>query len=132
MLDDILQASVNIRLEKARECLKAAENSILFTSYATAANRLYYAIFHSIRAVLLTIGYSSRKHSGIIAEFRQRYIKTEVFPPEFSDIINNAFNMRNNSDYEDFFIVSKEDVIKQIENAKTFLASVEAYINTLR
>jgi hypothetical protein len=36
--------------------------------------------------------------------------------------------MRNDSDYEDFYIVSKEDAQIQIENAKLFLAAIEAFL----
>jgi uncharacterized protein (UPF0332 family) len=35
---------------------------------------------------------------------------------------------RLESDYEDFYLISKEDVIAQVENAKTFLEAVEKYV----
>ena len=53
-----------------------------------------------------------------------------MFPKEFSDIISDAFDIRSSSDYEDFFVVSKDDIVRQTENAKTFLTSVVAYIET--
>jgi len=111
--------------------LNDAEITIAAGSFANAANRSYYCIFHAMRAVLITVGFSSKKHSGIIAEFRQKYIKTGIFPPEFSDIIKEAFTVRNNSDYEDFYVISKTEVTQQLKNAKTFLAAVEDYIRTL-
>ena len=131
MLDELLKTSVNIRLDKAKECLRDAEMTLSIGLYATAANRSYYCILHSMRAALIAVDFSSRKHSGIIAEFRQRYIKNEIFPKEFSDIIKNAFSIRNDSDYEDFYIISKEEVAQQVENAKVFLASIEEYLKTL-
>ena len=60
-----------------------------------------------------------------LAAFR----KPGVFPTEFSEIIKNAFEVRTDSDYQEFYIVSKEKVTAQIENAKTFLEAVEKYIN---
>jgi uncharacterized protein (UPF0332 family) len=68
---------------------------------------------------------------GIITKFRELYIKTKIFPLEFSDIIKQALSNRGESDYNDFFIVSKDKTIKQIENAKTFLSTVETYIESL-
>jgi len=56
------------------------------------------------------------------------YIKQEAFPVEFSDIIKEAFNARGKSDYDDFFIISKDEVAEQIENARIFLAAVEEYL----
>ena len=131
MLDELLQSSVNMRIEKAKECLSDAEKNIVGGSFATAANRSYYAIFHAMRAVLVTDGFSSKKHSGIISEFSRRYIKTEIFPKYFSDIIRKAFNVRNDSDYEDFYVVSRAEVTQQTENANTFLVAVITYLHTL-
>ena len=118
------------RLEQARECLRDAENAI-GTSSKNAANRSYYTIFHSMRAVLALERFDSKKHSGVISAFRQRYIKTGVFEPFFSDVVRNAFIVRNRCDYEDFFVVSKSEVEKQIDNARQFLEAVEAYIDRL-
>jgi len=116
------------RLEQARECLNDALLSINAGSYKNAANRSYYCIFHSMRAVLALEKFDSKKHSGIIDEFRLKYIKTEIFPKEFSNIIRDAFTVRNKSDYDDFYLISKSDVIDQTENATVFLTAVETYI----
>jgi uncharacterized protein with HEPN domain len=98
-------------------------------SYKTSVNRSYYCIFHAMRAVLALDALDSKKHSGIISVFRQKYIKTGVLPKKLSSIIDNAFDTRNSSDYEDFFVISKPDTQKQMESAKTFLTAVESYID---
>jgi len=131
VLDDSRRASVEFRLEKAHSCLKAVQTLLDSEAFADSANRSYYCIFHSIRAVLITAGFSSKTHSGNIAEFRRRYIKTGIFQNEFSDVIGNAFEIRNDSDYEDFYILTKPEVEDQLNNAKTFLTANEAYIKTL-
>jgi hypothetical protein len=131
VLDELKKTSVDFRLEKACNCLKAAEALLAIESYADSANRSYYAIFHAIRAVLITIDFSSKTHSGNIAEFRRSFIKTGAFPKELSDMLGNAFEVRNDSDYEDFYIVAKEDVVTQLENAKIFLTAVKNHIKTL-
>ena len=58
----------------------------------------------------------------------QRYIKTGIFAIELSGFIKNAFEIRNDSDYQDFYVISRDDVAAQIANATTFLAAVEDYI----
>jgi len=116
------------RLQKAKECLQDAEMLIAADSYKFSANRSYYSIFHAMRAVQALDRFDSRKHSGVIANFRQNYIKTGIFPAKFSDIVGKAFIVRNDSDYEDFYLISKDDVAAQLENAKMFLAAVEEYI----
>ena len=94
----------------------------------SSVNRSYYCIFHSMRAVLALDKYDTKKHSGIMSEFRRRYIKTGEFAPHFSDIIKEAFEIRNESDYEDFYMVAEAEARQQIDSAKEFLEAVEEYI----
>ena len=131
MLSELLKTTVSLRLDKAQECLNDAVKNIEINAYATAVNRSYYCIFHAMRAVLVTVGFTSKTHSGNIAEFRRSFIKTGVFPIHFSDIIGDAFDIRNDSDYEDFYLVDKAEVVRQTENAKIFLEAVEVYIGML-
>ena len=99
-----------VRMEKAEQCLETAHNNIEDRDYKAAANRSYYAIFHSMRAILAFDSFDSKKHSGVISEFRRRYIKTGIFEADMSDIISNLFNIRGKSDYDDFFVISKAEV----------------------
>jgi uncharacterized protein (UPF0332 family) len=115
------------RIDKAKKWLHDAK--VPDNSFETAANRSYYCIFSAMRAVLALDRFNSKKHSGIIAAFRKDYIRTGVFPVEFSDIIENAFDIRLDSDYEDFYLVSKADVAAQVENAGIFLEAVEKYVS---
>ena len=110
MVDENRYSMSKFRLEQARECLELAKTTVDISA-RNAANRSYYSIFHSIRAVLALEGFDSKKHSGVISYFRRNFIKTGKFEPFFSDVIGNAFSVRNNSDYVDFYIVQKSDVI---------------------
>lgn len=116
------------RLNKAKSDLKDAKTTLGLELYDTAANRSYYAIFHAARAVLALDGQDYKKHSGVISNFQKEYIKTGIFDKEMSRIIKSAFDMRTESDYEDFYIVEKEDVIKQVEEADYFLNNIEKYL----
>ena len=93
------------------------------------ANRSYYAVFAAIRAVLALQGFDSKKHSGIIAEFRREYIKSGLLPKELS-IIEALVEIRQGSDYDDFYLISKEEVEEQLHNAEQFVRIVETYLLT--
>lgn len=69
-----------------------------------------------------------KRHSGVISEFRRRYIKTEIFETRMSEIISVLFDVRTDSDYDDSFVISKADTAVQIENAEYFVSSVRAYL----
>lgn len=124
------QAISKVRFEKAEECLADAKLLLERESYKSAANRSYYAVFHAMRAVLAYDGYDSKKHSGIIAEFRRLYIKTGIFESGLSDIIRSLFDLRTDSDYNDFFVASKADVAEQVGNAEYFVQQIKEYLAT--
>ena len=71
-----------------------------------------------------------KRHSGVISEFRRRYIKTEIFETRMSEIISVLFDVRTDSDYDDFFVISKADTAARIENAAYFVDRIELYLNT--
>ena len=81
-----------------------------------------------MRAVLAFDGIDMKHHSGIISEFRKRYIKTGIFETELSEIISALFDVRTDSDYDDFFVISKDEVAEQLDNAALFLDRVRAYL----
>ena len=73
-------------------------------------------------------GFDSKKHSGIIARFRQSYIKTGILDTEMSKIIDDLEVIREDSDYDDFYIILKEDVEIQAKRAEYFVSEVESYL----
>ena len=119
-----------VRLEHAKECLQDAKLLLAGESYRSAANRAYYAVFHAMRAVLALDGVDMKHHSGIISAFRRLYIKTGIFDVSLSELISELSTMREGSDYNDFFIVSKTETIEQVQSAEFFLTAVETYLNT--
>lgn len=118
------------RLEKAAEFLADAEKTLELEMYDTAANRSYYAIFHAVRALFALDGKDFKKHSGVIAYFQMDYIKTGIFDKRMSDIIKSAFSLRTDSDYEDFFIISHEEVRRQVAEAAEFYENISEYLKT--
>jgi len=97
------------RFEHAKDDLDASQIAFEHHKLKNSINRSYYAIFHAIRAINALEGFDSKKHSGVIAYFNQYFIKTGKFDVSCSKIIETAFRIRNNSDYDDFYVVTKEE-----------------------
>jgi uncharacterized protein (UPF0332 family) len=117
------------RIEAAYEDYHAAVDLLKMGHYKVANNRAYYAIFHAMRAVLALDGADFKKHSGVIAYFRQNYIKSGIFDSSLSEIINDASFIRNESDYSDFYIATKEEAESLIAYSKIFLQRIKEYID---
>ena len=84
-----------------------------------------------MRAVLALDGFDSKKHSGVIAEFRRKYLKTEILPRELSPIIRDLVDVRQGSDYDDFYLISRDEVAQQLVKAEEFVSIVEQYLTTV-
>lgn len=120
-----------VRLQTANDCLKDSRALINAGGYKSSANRSYYAVFHAMRAVLAFDEFDSKKHSGIISEFRKKYIKTQIFSEEISRIIGNQFDVRSHSDYDDFYVISKDFTANQLHEAEIMVKEVEKYLTDL-
>jgi len=130
MLYEDKKSLSSVRMEHAEECLDAAKSLLTSANYKSAANRSYYAVFHAMRAVLAFDEIDMKHHSGVIAEFRRLYIKNGIFNTGLSQIISVLFDVRTESDYDDFFIISKAEVVEQIANAEAFLTAIKKYLET--
>ena len=119
------------RLEHAKEDLASASVDFEHGLFAASMNRSYYAIFHAIRAVNSLEAFDSRKHAGVISFFNRTFLKTGRIRDgrRISEIIKNAQHFREKSDYEDFFIASKNDAEAQLQNARSFLRAIESFLN---
>lgn len=122
-------ALANYRIEKAKDCLAASKLLLNDGLYADSANRSYYAIFHSINALFALRSIGFRKHSGVLSNFNLDYIKSGLIEMEYAKIAKEAFSIRTQSDYSDFYIVSKQEVIEQYDNAVRFVERIERFIN---
>ena len=118
---------VSYRIETAKSDLKSAKILLNAGEYKGANNRAYYAIFHAINAVHALDGRAFKRHKDAIANFNKDYVKTEIFPREVGRKIGEAEEIRHASDYEDFYIGSKEESERQIAVAGEFIELVEKY-----
>lgn len=119
---------VQYRLNSAKERLHSANVLLNDDSYKDSIGRSYYAMFTAVRALLAMEGKDFSKHSGVISYFQREYVKTGKFEKKYSKYISKAFQIRNNTDYADFFIVSQFDAKEQLSRAQEFYAAIEKYI----
>lgn len=119
----------NYRLEKAKSDLLASKLLYDNNMFSQSLNRSYYSIFHSVRSLLAYESIDFRKHSAIIAYFNKNYVKKNKIDKIYSKILMGAEKLRNKSDYNDFFIITREDASKQLTNAEEFVKIIEIYIN---
>ncbi len=113
------------RIKKAKEILTEAEDNLAQKHYGLSVNRSYYAMFTSARALLALKEMDSSKHSGVIALFNQYITRMELFPKEISKFLPKAKDIREDADYGDFVVITKEEAETQIKRARKFVEEAE-------
>lgn len=115
------------RLQTSKDALKSAKTLFAAEEYKGANNRTYYAIFYAINAMHALNGKAYKRHKDAIANFNKDYVKTEIFTREIGRKIGEAEEIRHASDYDDFYIASREEAERQIDVACEFIQMVEEY-----
>ncbi len=115
---------ITYRLERARESLEEA-NILLERGYGnTFVNRLYYACFYAVSALLLTKGLSSAKHSGIRSLFHQNFVKSGLVKTELGQFYDMLFDNRQKGDYADLVRFDPNEICDWYEEAQEFVETL--------
>ena len=116
------------RLEISKADLRSAMLLLEAGELRGANNRAYYSIYHAISSVHALDGNAYKRHKDALANFNKAYVKTEIFSRELGRKISEAVEIRHASDYDDFYIATREEAEEQIETAKEFLRQIETYV----
>lgn len=113
---------------KAEESLASARREFEAGSFSFAMNRLYYAAFYAVSALLMEHDLSLKKHSGVRAAFHQRFIKTGVIDPEWGRLYDQLFEDRQEGDYVVFISFEPDYVETQLNQCAQFLKQVRNFL----
>ena len=118
--------------KRARECLDDAKLLLENKGLHSAVNRIYYALFYQVSALLLAKGLSFSKHSGVLAAFNREFVKTGKIDKELGKFYNRMFEHRRTGDYGELVEFEEEDVKGWLRKAEEFLDTVEKLMEELK
>lgn len=121
---------VLMELEKAHKTFDDMEFCAKEQKWEAAANRLYYALFHAVSALLISGGLNVKSHRGILSLFGQHYVRTGLFASEDGSLLSDLVIMRDNADYNLFFEATQEKIFPYIEPTKSLIKKIEMYIKS--
>ncbi len=116
------------RMKKATATFSEVALLVENELWNTAVNRLYYACFYAVSALLIFHNIQSKTHSGTRQLFGLHFIKTGIVEKETGKFFSYLFDQRQTGDYDDFYDFEKEDVSGLIEPTKTLLFTIEKLI----
>ena len=128
MTEYSLEDYSNYRLHKAMETIIEVEKHIENGFWNTAINRMYYACFYAVGALLARNGIETSSHSGTRLQFGQMFVKKGLIDRNLAKFYSDLFEKRNKGDYNDFFDYDKETVERLFPRAKDFIDSIDSFI----
>jgi uncharacterized protein (UPF0332 family) len=119
---------VKYRLRRSKETIAEVQTLIQNKYWNTAINRLYYACFYAVGAILVKHGIETSSHSGSRQKFGQLFVQTGRVSKELARHFTELSEKRQKGDYNDFFDFDEETVVRLYGPSKLFIARIEELI----
>ena len=103
-------AIINYRLQRARETLAEVKGNIEMGFCHVAANRLYYACYYAVTALLIKNGHLTRTHNGVFTLFGKHFVLEGIVSKEHNKLYGTLLELRQKGDYEDWAIIEEQDI----------------------
>lgn len=128
MTDQEKQDLINYRIVRATETL--AEVLLLADTehWNAAVNRLYYACYYAVSALLVKHDVSTKTHDGLRRQFGALIIQQGMLDKDQGIFYSTLFNMRQKGDYDDFVIYNQEQVEFLIPKGVAFLERIKELV----
>jgi uncharacterized protein (UPF0332 family) len=120
--------AIEVYMDGAREALESAQYNLDGGFYGVAVNRAYYAYFYAAIALLLTLNMTRSKHAGVLAAFREHFVRPGSFPIEDSRAYGEAFELRNVTDYEMLGRADEAQARIAVESASRFVSRCAVHL----
>lgn len=122
------QTIVQYQYEKAVRFMEEARTIISVRLWEAAANRLYYALYHAVTALLVSNKLSASTHQGTVTLLGKHFVQTGLFTTEEGRFYSQLQTLRENGDYNCFIQVTEEDILPRIEPAQNLLDKIGQYL----
>lgn len=120
---------IQYRLLKSRETFTEVHDLIQLGYFNTAINRLYYASFYAIVALLLKHNVLTKSHAGVRQMFGLHFVSKNLISSKVGKTFSELFDKRQKGDYNDFFDFTENDVLELLEPTENLISEIENIIN---
>ena len=125
MTDEQRRDIVIYRIDNAVSTLNEIKEHISNGFYNTAVNRMYYACFYAVSALLIAYQIEVKSHDGTRQKFGQHFVLTGIVPKEAGKFYRMIFEKRSAGDYEDF-------ITHDLKTAETLYPETKLFINRIK
>lgn len=116
----------NLEMERAERMMNT-EVPVAMTAklWNLLANRLYYAAFHAVSALLIRNQIQVGSHKGAFLMFNEKFVLTGKFSPAERRLYSNLEGLRDKGDYNCSLEIEEEEIIQYVDQTIAFIAKVK-------
>lgn len=119
------QDLIKYRLQRARDTYEDAQILADKSRWNSTINRLYYAAYYAVMALLLDSDLNPTTHNGAKSNFSEYFIKTDKIPMELGKIYSQLLTWRQKGDYDDLFDFDKDKVLPYFTPVNNLISLIE-------
>lgn len=119
---------INYRFQRAKATYEEALILAREERWNAVINRLYYACFYAVIALLLKNNIETQTHDGVRTQFGLNFVKTGIIDKEMGRLFSKLFDFRQKGDYGDMFDFDEEITKPLLEKVKIFIEIIENQI----
>jgi len=120
---------VNYRISKAEQTLKEVDVLIGNYLWNTAVNRIYYANFYAVSALLISRNIRAVTHAGVRQMLSLHFVKTNIIDRDLGKFYSYIFDMRHTADYADYIDYNESQVMPLIEPSKKLINEISRILS---
>jgi uncharacterized protein (UPF0332 family) len=120
--------NIALELEQGDEALKESMVLLEHNLPKGALARIYYSLFHYVKALLFSLGLEAKTHDGTSHLFNLHFIKKGLLPAHFGKTLSRLQKYRELADYDPACLFSSDDVKIELQEAHEFSTHINNYL----
>ena len=120
---------INYRIQRALETIAEVEKHIENGFWNTAINRMYFACFYAVGALLMKHHIEVSSHTGARHKFGENFVKTGMVSREIGKHYTDLFEKRQKGDYNDFFDYDEQTASLLLPKSIQLIETIQKLLN---
>jgi hypothetical protein len=124
VIEENRKLNAQAEIEASAEALSAAQTLLATGLLRSAVSRLYYAMLHLVRALLVRRGFDPRTHEGVETLFGLHFVRTGIVDVRFGKLFAHLQKFREQADYGPMLALNAGEVERDVDGVKEFVDEV--------
>jgi uncharacterized protein (UPF0332 family) len=119
---------VELELERAEKIVEQFETLREQQYWDTLVNRMYYAAFHAVCALLIHNAMNVHTHRGALSIFNKEFVRTGVFTADEGHLFSKLEGLRERGDYNCFVDATEDEIVPLVEPLLAFIKKIKTKV----